>query len=250
MRAPVIGACIDDEPLPAFVRASTRMTHVDPRAEAGALAVAIAARHAMAGRCDAATFLAEVRETIACEPFRSLFALLEARLDRGDEALELATDLHCEDAVTAFVNHTVPICLFVWLRHRDDFRGAIEEVIALGGDTDTTAAITGALVGATGGARAIPREWLDGVRDWPRSVAYVRSLAERLAHRFPGEPSASPHRSSKPERVLAREKGASSDRIVTREAPVHFFWPALPFRNVVFFAIVVVVLFRRALPPY
>jgi ADP-ribosylglycohydrolase len=248
MRAPVIGACIEHARLPAFVRASTRITHVDPRAEAGALAVAIAARHAVSGRCEPGPFFEDVRSHDECEPLLAALELVGARLGRRDTAAELARDLACEDGVTGYVNHTVPICLFAWLRRRDDFRGAIEEVVVLGGDTDTTAAITGALVGATGGVRAIPSQWIDGIRDWPRSVAFVRHLAERLAHEFSGEPSASPNRSSKPERVLAREKGGPSD--FTREEPVFLFWPALPFRNFVFFAIVIAIGFRRLLPPY
>jgi len=40
-----------------------------------------------------------------------------------------------------------------------DFRNAVEDVIALGGDTDTTAAMVGAIVGARDGFSAIPVEW-------------------------------------------------------------------------------------------
>ncbi len=44
MRAALLGACLADDPerLHRFVRASTRLTHVDPRAESGALIVALA----------------------------------------------------------------------------------------------------------------------------------------------------------------------------------------------------------------
>jgi ADP-ribosylglycohydrolase len=47
MRSAVLGSAVDDpDTLAELVRASTRLTHTDPRAEAGALAVALAARHA------------------------------------------------------------------------------------------------------------------------------------------------------------------------------------------------------------
>ncbi|MDH3640868.1 MAG: ADP-ribosylglycohydrolase family protein, partial [Gammaproteobacteria bacterium] len=47
MRVPIIGAAVDDlELLASLVRTSTRMTHTDPKAEHGALAVALAARMA------------------------------------------------------------------------------------------------------------------------------------------------------------------------------------------------------------
>jgi len=45
MRAPILGVLIADESqLAAFARASTRLTHIDPKAEIGALAIAFAAR--------------------------------------------------------------------------------------------------------------------------------------------------------------------------------------------------------------
>src|SRR5262249_20150119 len=45
MRAALLGACLGDDParLRAYVQASTRLTHTDPRAERGALLVALAA---------------------------------------------------------------------------------------------------------------------------------------------------------------------------------------------------------------
>src|SRR5687768_15703274 len=79
------------------------------------------------------------------------------------------------------INHTVPIAIYAWLRHADSFRDAVEATIALGGDSDTTGAIVGGLMGATLGASAIPPEWLAGLAEWPRSVHWMRSLAERLA---------------------------------------------------------------------
>src|SRR5262245_58283967 len=52
MRAPILGVCLgsDRERLKEFVRASTRMTHTDPKAECGALAVAWAAHRAADSR--------------------------------------------------------------------------------------------------------------------------------------------------------------------------------------------------------
>ncbi len=48
MRAPIIGAWLDDpDRVTAFVDASTRITHRDPRAGAGSLAIALAAHHAV-----------------------------------------------------------------------------------------------------------------------------------------------------------------------------------------------------------
>src|SRR5262249_11838055 len=47
MRAALLGVCLGDDPerLRAFVRASSRLTHTDPRAELGSYLIALAAHH-------------------------------------------------------------------------------------------------------------------------------------------------------------------------------------------------------------
>ena len=59
------------------------------------------------------------------------------------------------------------------------------EVVALGGDTDTVAAIAGGLAGTTVGAAGLPADWLSGLWEWPRSAAWIRRLAAALASAFP-----------------------------------------------------------------
>jgi len=86
----------------------------------------------------------------------------------------------------------------------------------LGGDADTTGAIAGALAGATCGASSIPADWL-AISDWPRSLAWIRMLGERVEQ---------------------------------RGAPLGIWWPFIPLRNVVFAAIVLATGLRRLLPPY
>lgn len=44
--------------------------------------------------------------------------------------------------------------------HADSFADAVTQAVMLGGDTDTIAALTGALKGAEYGIEALPREWL------------------------------------------------------------------------------------------
>lgn len=56
------------------------------------------------------------------------------------------------------------------------FEGAMEEVIRLGHDTDTNAAITGMLVGARVGYSNIPQRWLDKLHQHDKIV----SLASKL----------------------------------------------------------------------
>jgi hypothetical protein len=96
----------------------------------------------------------------------------------------------------------------------------------MGGDADTTGAIVGGLAGATVGVSGMPAEWVAGIWDWPRSVAWMRRLAMRLAETFPAE-----------------GEGA-------RPGPLALFWPAIVPRNLFFLAVVLVHGFRRLAPPY
>jgi ADP-ribosyl-[dinitrogen reductase] hydrolase len=185
MRSAVIGVLFakDVERTRAFVRASTRVTHTDPRAEEGALAVALAAGYA-AGRgvsqLTAAGVLSQIRRHVSGEEFLQSLDAVEAHLERGSDAREFADSLGLRKGISGYVNHTVPAALFSWLRYRDHYRKVVEEVIALGGDADTTGAIAGALAGAALGASAIPEDLLDGLIVWPRTVPEMRLLAAAL----------------------------------------------------------------------
>jgi poly(ADP-ribose) glycohydrolase ARH3 len=53
----------------------------------------------------------------------------------------------------------VPAALFAFIRHIGSFADAVMQAVRLGGDTDTIAAMTGALAGAFHGASAIPAHW-------------------------------------------------------------------------------------------
>ena len=229
MRTALLGVCLghDCDRLRAFVRASTRLTHTDPRAERGALLVALAAHHGAEGKGGAA-FLPLAREAIP-DLDRKLAGLLdtmENHLQRNASAEELADALGLHRGVSGYIYHTIPLALYCWLRHPGDFRGAVEEVIDLGGDADSTGAIVGGIAGATVGAKGIPPEWIAGLFEWPRSIAWMQSLAERLAGQFPLEGSP------------------------LSPGPLPLFWPGLIPRNLLFFILVLVHAFRRLLPPY
>ena len=57
-----------------------------------------------------------------------------------------------------------------------DFETELKRVVSLGGDTDTNAAVAGALLGALVGKEGLPAEWLERLRD--REA--IRSEAEAL----------------------------------------------------------------------
>lgn len=184
MRAALLGLWArDDEHLVELVRASSRLTHTDPRAESGARLVARWARAADAPHSE----LVEIAQRVEDEDFRSrVLAAMEAA--RGSMDLDaLRPRLGYERGVTGFVVHTLPAVGLCWLRYRDRPRDAIEAAVRLGGDTDTVAAIVGALFGAHKGASRLPAEWIHGIADWPVGVPYLRALAEAMATGEPQE---------------------------------------------------------------
>lgn len=62
--------------------------------------------------------------------------------------------------VQSHVNEAIPTAFGIFLIFRHDFEEAVSAAASCGGDTDTVAAIVGALSGAYHGASAIPERWL------------------------------------------------------------------------------------------
>lgn len=58
-----------------------------------------------------------------------------------------------------YAPESVMFAIATFLRHPTDFRAAVLEAVNAGGDTDSTASMVGALVGANCGLDAIPEEW-------------------------------------------------------------------------------------------
>lgn len=189
MRSPLLGVVFADDPprMRAFVEASSRLTHSDPLAEHGALAVAIAAAVAISEPdLDSLTerFMSELREAFRDGEDAEILGLCEevsTSVAKGESTRDFANKMGLEKGVTGFVNHTVPICIHAWLTHPEDFRSGVTETILCGGDADTTAAIVGALIGARVGSTGIPIEWVSGIAEWPRGIQWMHDLSHRLS---------------------------------------------------------------------
>jgi len=100
-------------------------------------------------------------------------------------AAQGATAPCCDGAATGKAQVTLHNA-FYQLLHASDLSAALRQTVLAGGDTDTNAALTGALLGAHYGESAIPARWRRAVLQCPSnrreaySVAGVRSLAESL----------------------------------------------------------------------
>lgn len=217
MRAPIIGVVFANDParMARFVRASTRLTHTDPRAERAAMAVALAASFGRRFPCSQITPGAIARDLSDHLPETDgeLAGCLEA-VAAGEIGDRFA------GGVSGYCYHTLTAVLHVWAQQPRDVRAALSAVIALGGDTDTTGAILGGIMGANLGVDALPADWRRAIMEWPRSVAWIGSLGAALGGSLAGRPTSCPR--------LA--------------------WWAIPLRNALFAILVIGHGLRRLLP--
>jgi ADP-ribosylglycohydrolase len=199
MRAAPIGLWLYDD-LDALREAAceqSRITHQDPRCQAGAVAVAGAVALALttAGQTDRAAlqkeFLAQLEELVAPvdETTAAGIARLQDWLQMEPDAAkhEVATfgmedpDAADGSTITPFVTASVLWSLRCFLGSPDDYWWAIEAAVECGGDVDTTAAMAGAMSGARLGGRDMPQQLAQGLTDqgaW--GIEELRDLAEAL----------------------------------------------------------------------
>ena len=162
--------------------ASARTTHAHPEAVAATVVLAeaihlLAHRHADGARPSLVTrCAASVPPDQAA--LRAKLRDVEALLEREPEREEVVTILG--HAPLAF--ESVPTALYAFLAHSESFEAAVRYALSLGGDTDTIAAMVGALAGAHHGAGAIPLRWLARLEDGGRGRGYALQLADALAH--------------------------------------------------------------------
>ena len=152
---------------------SARPTHRHPvgieAAQAMALAVALAVRSEAIER---KPFLKQLRERATTEEMT--WALDTAMgLRKGDQYSVLGSTLQAHRSVVT------AIALFA--AEGGDFMRAVGRCVALGDDTDTLAAMAGALCGALGGQAAVP--YVDRLEDGERGRTHIRELAAKLARR-------------------------------------------------------------------
>src|SRR5216117_2002636 len=141
--------------LDRLIRVSTQqaaITHADERCTWGAAAVNLAARELLHGNI---YFIDEVMHRIGDRAPRALREAIH-RVPRERES-----DLPIARAGEAgYVVHCVEIA-FWFVAHDRTLEEALTYLVQAGGDTDTNAAVAGALLGARYGEAALPPRWVD-----------------------------------------------------------------------------------------
>jgi poly(ADP-ribose) glycohydrolase ARH3 len=156
-------------------RQQSRITHLDPRCAAGAGAVASAVF--FAGRVQEMggdRFLTEVADCAELDDrsvAEAIRGLAEWRSLSPSDAARHVHESGLDPAhprwqgISAFVTPSVLWSLYAFVRSPDDYWETICTAIEVGGDTDTMAAIAGAISGARLGVAALPAELLGYLTD-------------------------------------------------------------------------------------
>ena len=169
MRCPPVALRYHDN-VDKLMRVSTQqaaITHADERCTWGAVAVNLATRELLHGNRH---FLEEVLHRLQGAAPR---ALIEAI---GRVAWEEETNLPLTvEGQAGYVVHCIEIAFWCAV-HQPSLEDALIFLAGAGGDTDTNAAVAGALLGARDGETGIPPRWLDQLGTG-RGIA---TLAERL----------------------------------------------------------------------
>ena len=150
--------------LPEVAPKLSALTHYDERCRTAVLAVTVAVAALARGQSSEG----------------AVAAALTAVVDReGGEELEYLVEM--AGVGRAIDGPDQGFCLFTAgvalqsLLGTGDFEVEVSRVVALGGDTDTNAAVAGALLGALAGEVGLPRAWLDRLQD--RTAIRAEALA-------------------------------------------------------------------------
>lgn len=192
MRAPVIGAYYaeDEESLIAILYASTYITHQDPKVFNGALAVALAAALLMENseldgleirQCYFDKVFMHIKEGELHNHLKKAQSCLVENSTLQEYADQVGILTH--KGISGYVNHTVPAVIYAWLLNFGDYEQTITDLIMLGGDTDSTAAIAGALSGITVGSVKMPQDWLLSIYNAPLTMNKLKQMSEAMARR-------------------------------------------------------------------
>jgi ADP-ribosylglycohydrolase len=167
----------------------SRITHRDSRCAAGAAAIALAlSLAARPARVGAGEFLDEVAHSVEMIDSSVARALNESSRWFGLEPVAAAQRLHQSgldgaypewQGISAFVTPSVLWSLYSFLRSPDDYWESVCTAIAVGGDTDSMAAMAGAISGARLGPAAVPRALVSRLNDRGEWRAQALALLAR-----------------------------------------------------------------------
>lgn len=224
MRAAVLGVLIDDvDELKRYIRTTTQITHTDPKAEQGALSVALCA------------YYFARHEQVVPDVLRQFVTRhlsdseLQGYLNAAAEAVSTQQSLgdwlqqtFQQTRVSGYMYHTIPAVFYAIYRYPNEPMQGLEMLINAGGDTDTTCAIAGGIWGVKYG-----ETMLQACKGRLAEPKLTLTLLKRLS-----------------------EQAHQATLTQQAQAPAHFGGVLTLMRNLIFLGIVLLHGLRRLLPPY
>jgi ADP-ribosylglycohydrolase len=117
-----------------------------------------------------------------------LIAFLDDRPDAAETAAALKKTRSARSVAELgegwVAEEALAIGVYCALKHQWDFKTGVLEAVNIDGDSDSTGAITGNLLGAVNGENAIPEKWRKGLCEYD----IVSKVADDLAVRFEDDP--------------------------------------------------------------
>lgn len=162
----------DLQSLVAICKIDSAITHASEDAEAGSIAIALAAAHAV--NDDTEDLLERISEKLPDSKVKALVYSLGSLINSDKISPQQALRVL---GTKANVRETVPAALYCFLKF-DNYHEAILAAIKAGGDTDTTAAIVGALFGAKLSMKGIDKSFYS-VEDFDKLVELDSQLYNR-----------------------------------------------------------------------
>lgn len=168
----------DLQSLISICKMDSAITHASDEAEAGSIAIALASAHAVNG--DTSDLLSELWKVLPDSKVKSTIYSLDSLVDSPYITPEQALRVI---GTKGDVRQTVPAALYCYLKF-DNYHEAVVASIRAGGDTDTTAAIVGALFGAKFGMRGIDATLATSVEESERLIELDSQLYNRSNDSF------------------------------------------------------------------
>lgn len=150
------------------------ITHFDPQAGTGSMAINLLIHHLLHDM-PIAEAVNSVAQRIRREP--------RASAEIADALETVRANVRADSLrTTGYVVDTLRIAVWALLAH-NSFEEAVVAAINLGGDADTQGAVTGALAGARWGYTAIPDQWLQPLKDRDELIKLADRLLELAEHK-------------------------------------------------------------------
>jgi ADP-ribosylglycohydrolase len=180
MRAAPFGVYFrnDLQSLISICKMDSAITHASDEAEAGSIAIGLAAAYAV--NREKENLLDELWKILPDSKVKSIIYSLDSLIDSPYITPEQALRVI---GTKADVRQTVPAALYCFLKFQT-YGEAVEAAIRAGGDTDTTAAIVGALFAARDGTLNIQDSWISGVEESSRLIELDSQLYNRSNNSF------------------------------------------------------------------